>query len=948
MAGMGGSIGIPQGTVGPYRIEREIARGGMGIVYLARDTRLDRAVAIKALPDDVASDPDRLARFEREAKVLASLNHPNIAGIYGVEEAEGRRYLALEHIEGETLAARLARGPMPLAEALEICLEIAAGVEAAHENAVIHRDLKPGNVMITPGDRVKVLDFGLAKGKVAAESDHGALANSPTLTESPVLPHSPTIHSPATIPGVILGTAAYLSPEQARGKAVDRRTDIWSFGCVLYECLSGKRAFEGETVSDTIAKILERDLDWSKLPKSTPPRIRELLRRCLEKDPRKRLRDIGEARLVLEEQRAGGSAAGAAEPPPAPRPPSRLQRMFEGRGGILFGIGLALGAALGIKLWGSAGDVTSMRRGDRAVTRLSIVVPPGLRAQDADITPDGRTVLLQAQPQASSAGQESRSRLYVRTMDRLAFEAIPGTEGVLGFTVAPDGRWIVFAAPVSERIAQQRLLKVPVDGSAPPTPISKWEDDWVGSVACMASGDIYVATNLGKEFVRIPLGGGPPSKSRRFETPDTSTSFTFRSGLPGNHGALLTAISYQGGAFHSGIGVVDLRSAKTKILFRDGGSPHYAPGGHLLFTKNDVLLTAPFDLGKLEVTGEPVAVLNGLRTGSSWGNAGFDLSNNGVLQTASGGSAWANRRAVIVDHKGAVSEWSPDREAFETWLSVSRQGNRFASVIANANAIYEIWVLERGRRSARRVVAVPGADVSSALWSPDGGRIAYTQANRSDSDGVYVVNAEGTGVPRKVIRWGPQQFGVATSWSPDGAQILCTLVRSNRGILSVAPAEPGGAASEPRPVFSGAAQTGGGSFSPDGQSIAYHSDESGSYEAYVCRWAQGGPTGEPLLVSSGGGTFPGWSPDGRHLYYLSPQNKLMMVAISARPRLEASSPSVAWDLDGLRLLALYDILPDDRLLAIQKAEGEDEITQFDLTLNFFEDLKRRLAAAKRN
>src|SRR5437867_2161474 len=309
----------PTGTgaparVGPYRIEREIARGGMGIVYLARDTRLDRAVAIKALPDDVAADPDRLARFEREAKVLASLNHPNVAGIYGVEESEGRRYLALEHVEGETLAARLVRGPLPLAEAQEICLQVAAGVEAAHENGVIHRDLKPGNVMITPGDHVKVLDFGLAKGKVAEESGivpPPLLADSPTLS-SPTLSHSPTFHSPATLPGVILGTAAYLSPEQARGKAVDRRTDIWSFGCVLYECLTGKRAFEGETVSDTIAKILVQDLDWSKLPKSTTPRIRELLKRCLEKDPKRRLRDIGEARLALEAVRAGETGATAA------------------------------------------------------------------------------------------------------------------------------------------------------------------------------------------------------------------------------------------------------------------------------------------------------------------------------------------------------------------------------------------------------------------------------------------------------------------------------------------------------------------------------------------------------------------------------------------------------------------------------------------------------------
>src|SRR5258705_1263938 len=287
----------------------------MGVGFLAHDTRLGRTVALKALPEDVATDPDRLQRFEREARVLASLSHPNIAAIYGLEESEGRRYLALEHIEGETLAEKLARGPLPLQETLDICTQIASGMEAAHDAGVVHRDLKPANVMITPNDQVKILDFGLAKGKVA--TDESGLAKSPALVDSPTLssptlPHSPTLISPATLPGVILGTAAYLSPEQARGKVVDRRTDIWSFGCIIYECLTGKRAFEGETVSDTIAKILEREMDWSTLPKSTPARLSELLARCLEKDPRRRLRDIGDARLALEELKAGHSSAALA------------------------------------------------------------------------------------------------------------------------------------------------------------------------------------------------------------------------------------------------------------------------------------------------------------------------------------------------------------------------------------------------------------------------------------------------------------------------------------------------------------------------------------------------------------------------------------------------------------------------------------------------------------
>ena len=341
-------------TIGPYRIDREIARGGMGIVYLAHDTRLKRAAAIKALPDDVAADRDRLARFKQEAQILASLSHPNVAGIYGLEESGGRSYLALEHIEGETLADRIARGPLPVDETVRICLQVAAGVEAAHEGGVIHRDLKPGNVMITPNGVVKVLDFGLAKGKVMAAST-SALGNSPALTGPP-----------ETMPGVILGTAAYLSPEQARGWPVDRRTDIWAFGCVLFECLTGKVAFEGETVSDTIARILVTGVDWARLPKETPARVRELLQRCLERDSTKRLGDIGEARRTLEEVK-GGHGATAEIPVGGGRPRALFPRLLP------VGVALLI-AALGLYLWNAVGP-GKRRSSPRQPTGLSLSVP---------------------------------------------------------------------------------------------------------------------------------------------------------------------------------------------------------------------------------------------------------------------------------------------------------------------------------------------------------------------------------------------------------------------------------------------------------------------------------------------------------------------------------------------------------------------------------------------
>jgi len=939
------STGTPK-QIGPYRIEREIARGGMGIVYLARDTRLDRWVAIKALPDDVAAHPDRLARFEREAKTLASLNHPNVAGIYGVEESGGRRYLALEHIEGETLAARLARGPLSLQETLEICAQIAAGVEAAHESGVLHRDLKPGNVMVTPGEHVKVLDFGLAKGRVAPEAERGAPIDSPTLS-SPTLPHSPTIHGPATLPGVILGTASYLSPEQARGKAVDRRTDIWSFGCVLCECLTGRRVFEGETISDTIAKILERDADFSRLPKQTPSRIRELLRRCLEKDPRKRLRDIGEARLVLEEVREGRPAAPGEAPPPPTHPIARAREAMRSHG-FLFAAGLILGALLGLNMWGSLSS--GVRTGVKDVLRVSIAIPPELRASEVQLTPDGKAEVISAVRRSPSGGAELAAKLYVRRLDKETFEPLRGTDGINRFSISPDSRWIAFRAPTSERLSQLRLLKVPLDGSAPPTPIMSWDNTWFGPPIWLHSGAMVVMRDRGREFVFLGAKGVSAPTRLRMNVAGADAQFTGQP-LPGDRAAFLLLRTYAGGAYYEGTAVVDLKSGSVRALMRDGSNPRYAPTKHLLFTRGDVLYAAPFDLGKLELRGEPVAIRDGLRR-PGWESASFGLSETGILQTEPGGASGQDRRAIIVDLRGTVADWSPERRAFENAFAASPDGQKLATVIANpASTLFEIWILGRGQPSMHRAVAVPGADVDGPAWSPDGSRLSFMQRSRSSTDGIYVADLSGASPPRRIVRTDPGVMYATHSWSPDGRQILCSTSQSYDLRLFVATVPAVGSPElELRQLFAGNVRRAGGRFSPDGKWIAYVSDETGNMEVYVSAWASAGPTGPSFPISLGEGVRPRWSADGKRLFYLvRSQGKVMSVDVTTAPRFSVSTPAVAFDLGAYRVAEnLYDILPDGRMVAIQKAPGEDDITRSDLTLNFFDELKEMLTAARRS
>ncbi len=950
--------------IGPYRVERELARGGMGIVYLARDTRLDRPAALKVLPEDFLSDPDRLLRFEREAKVLAALSHPNIAGIYGMEEIEGRRYLALEYVEGESLAQRLARGPLELEDAVAICVQIAAGIEAAHEGGIIHRDLKPGNVMITPRDEVKVVDFGLAKGKVAEWEERSpepprspTAPDSPTAADSPVLPPSPALGSPMTLPGVILGTAAYLSPEQARGKPVDRRTDIWSFGCVLYECLTGRRAFEGASAPEVIGRILRGDVDWGRLPAGTPPRLRELLERCFEKDPKRRLRDMGDARLALEEigdrnvALAGAGAGAGAAVAARPMPRSRSARA------IVFAAGFALlCTAAGIALWNNVGPGRGAGTGPGAVKRLSIPLPPDFRTISGWVTPDGQYVIVMGSAHSTDVATGMVTRLFRRRIDGDRFEVIAGSDHAIAPNYSNDGRSLYFLQPISSRSAALQLLRAPMVGGAAPVAVTAWNEAWdVTSWLPLNSGDVLVGIRGGNSYVRVSGTGAAPSEPTKILAPGFTGRFSLWNELPRGRGVLVNTTSWAGGGFQMGTGVLDPSTGRTKPLLTDGGNAWYSPTGHLLFARRSTLLAVPFNLSRLEIKGEPVPVAEGLLCEESYGHGQFALSHDGTLSYIPGGVVGERRHLIVADAQGRVREWSGER-AFIGWpIVVSPAGNRVAYSITNARGIDEIWVSERGRVPAQRIVAVPGVDCSAPAWSPDGMRLAYFRGG-GDAGGVYAQPLDG-GPPRRISRADSLGHYTTMSWAPDGSALLATKVvtlANGTDIVRVPVGPPQDPPSIAEPLISDPdALERRPSFSPDGRWIAYESNQSGRCEIYVAACRPGSSLGRPIMVSPGGGFDPRWGRSGREIFYqnldVPPHRRVMSVGFDLRGDGLSATPAPRWNLDDLRVTndtgAYFDLLPDGSVVAIQMGEEEGEVTRVEVVLSFVEELKQKMQAA---
>jgi len=903
----------PGARRGPYEILAPLGAGGMGEVYRARDTRLGRDVAVKALPAEFAADAERLARFQREARLLATLNHPNIAAIYGLEEADGARYLVLEIVEGESLAQRLAAGPLPVEEALAVCAQIAAGVSAAHEAGVIHRDLKPGNVMVRPDGSVKVLDFGLAK-ETEAPGSSGDLSASPTI-------------SVGTRTGVILGTAAYMSPEQARGRPLDRRSDIWSFGCILYECLTGRQVFREETVSDTLASIIRSEPDWSALPPETPSKIRDLLRRCLQKDPRRRLHDIADARLEIEE----ALAAPAEKPAAAARPAPRLRSTVL----VWIGLGLVAGAAGSFLL--SRVLAPRPARNHLAPVRSVIPLPAETRLwvyisrPSMAFSPDGRRLVFRAQ-----GGRVNR--LYVRDLGTDDATPIPGTEGANSPFFSPDGEWLAF-------FIGSQLKKVALSGGSP---VALTDAPPVSSGGTWApDGSIILAPRPNGGLARLASGA---KEYEFFTQPDPGRgerALVCPQMLP--DGQNLLVIVRAGRDFDdlaaSNVAIHSLKTGKRRVLVEGAAFARYVEPGYLLFTKGTVLFAAPCDPRNWVLTGPAVPVVKDLLTGSFDGQPYLAVSDSGLLSWASGGAVLGSSDSLVWVDRAGREEPVPISGYVFWGQRLSPDGKRLAVVgrrLDNPRGSVLIYDFDRGVLSP--LTPEPGRHFSPT-WSPDGLRLVFSTFEAGDPRLSWKA-ADGSGQPELLSPGSVPEF--PTSWSPDGSTLLYTAGLGPNENMDVWTLSVGGKRDR-KPWIDGPARETAAFFSPDGRAVAYVSSESGRNEVYVRPYPGPGPR---IKVSTDGGAEPLWAPAGDEIFYRSAES-LMAAPVGTAPNLTAGTARALFPdrYDrGYRedISRSYDVSADGkRFLFIRGGQPKEvPITQLNLVANWTSELPASPPGAK--
>ena len=878
--------------LGVYEILSPLGAGGMGEVYRARDSKLGREVAIKVLPEEFTQHPQKLARFEREARLLASLNHPGIATLHGLEEAEGKPFLVMELVEGETLAEQISRGPVPVTEALTLSQQIAEALEAAHEKGVIHRDLKPANIKVDPEGHVKVLDFGLAKA-FADEVPESELSQSPTLSRD------------ATRAGVILGTAAYMSPEQAKGKTVDKRTDIFSFGIVLYEMLTGKRAFGGEDVSDVLAAILRMEPDWKAVPPDLDPRTQNLLRRCLRKDRKNRRQSIGDVRVEIEDIIAEPTAA-STQQPLALSTPSRA------RGRAAWGLAVLLAALVtGLTVW----SVTRPEPpAPQTITRFPVTLPPG----DA-FTNTGRHVVALS-PDGTRLVYVANQQLYLREMDQLEAAPIRGTDLIpTSPFFSPDGQWVGF-------YAQGNLRKVSVTGGAPVT-LCEANNPWGAS---WGADDIIVFGQGSRGILRVAANGGTPEVLIPMDSEKAEMGHGPQM-LPDGETVLFT-LRTEGTWDDAQIVTQSLETGERRVLIERGSDARYVPTGHLVYAVGNTLLAVPFDLARLEVTGGPVPVVEGVGRAfnQSTGAAHASFSDSGSLVYVAGFAGLAKRSFVWVDREGREEPVAAEPQNYNEF-TLSPDGTQLAVRLFTENS--DVWIYDLVRDTQTRLTFDPATEFSP-LWTPDGQRVAFGSA-----EGMSWKAADGTGEVEPLVENPINHAPLA--FSPDGTVLVFEDRRLGRDLamLSLEGERTSTLLLNTEFTERNAA------LSPDGRWMAYESDESGQFEIYVRPFPD--VNDGKWQVSNGGGVWPFWAPDGRELFYLaSGQLDMMAVAIETEPTFTLGTREPLFDTEPYytrRTLRRGAIAPDGQRFLLLKEGVESEGTAAPplvVVQNWFEELKR--------
>jgi len=903
----------PGARLGHYEITAKLGEGGMGEVWRAKDSQLGREVALKVLPDEFTADAERAARFEREAKVLASLNHPNIAQIYGLEASGDRRALVMELVEGPTLADRLQQGALPLDEALAVARQIAEALEEAHEKGIVHRDLKPQNVKASVAGKVKVLDFGLAK----AMDPQGSASGAPSASR---LAASPTLTLGATVQGMILGTAAYMAPEQARGTGVDARADIWAFGVVLYEMLTGRTTFAAETVPDTLAAVLTREIDWGALPATTPPAIRRLLRRCLERKPKNRLHHIADARIVLDEVIAGVSEPAAvpiAASPPAAAAKPRAAWLWP----VVAAAMLVVGLVAGRLLLAPDGD------GAAGELEVALALPAGWAPSTTDvvelaISPDGRRQAV------TVLDGEGESRLLLRDLDQAEPRLLPGTEGARSPFFSPDGESLGYLVGSELRrlaLAGGTALRVAEIATAVSSRGVAWGRD----------GYIYFLPNTALGVQRVRENGGTVEAVTQLDATRNERTHRWPAVLPDASAVIFTSDTSATTEYYDDarIEAVRLASGERTVLVEGSSQARFLPPDRLVYARQGTLFAVAFDPRRLVTSGPPVVVAQNVATDVSSGAVHFAVSERGDLAWVPGEVAGGVVELVWVRPDGA-EQATGLRAGQYTQLALSPDGGRVAVADAAGSSL-SIWVGDLARRSLSRLTFEGAA--SDPVWSADGQRLVHLSVPTATASPTIVWKpADGSSAAEDLYGTGSQSF--PTSFSPDGKWLLVERqVTGSQADLWLVPVD---GKSQPRAFFESPFDELHAEFSPDGRWVAYCSMESGQPEIYLRPFPSGAGKWQ---VSTAGGFEPHWSGDGKTLHFRG-LTGIFRVALELAGGVRLGQPELLTSTVARGTIGkTYDVAPDGSVLLARRPAANLRSQQVNLSLGWRAKVERLLS-----